>query len=187
MANFLIVYGTTEGQTAKIAKRIGTLVEAQGHTARIWDGKQLPDTALLEGCDAIIIGASVHYWTHPSYIQDFVKHHCEDLQRLPSAFFSVSGSAASPRPEERAQAERLAAEFIRETHWQPNRVATFAGAIPYTHYGLLKRLLMKVIIKRAGGDTDTSRNFEYTDWDAVRRFADDCLALIEQPIGLESG
>ncbi len=70
MAKFLIVYGTTEGQTAKIANRIASLVEAQGHTARIWDGKQIPDAALLEGCDAIIIGASVHYWTHPSYIQD---------------------------------------------------------------------------------------------------------------------
>jgi menaquinone-dependent protoporphyrinogen oxidase len=30
---------------------------------------------------------------------------------------------------------------------------------------------MRLIVGYAGGDTDTTRDYEYTDWDAVERFA----------------
>jgi len=32
---------------------------------------------------------------------------------------------------------------------------------------------MKQIARKAGGDTDTSRDYEYTDWAALRGFAED--------------
>ncbi len=38
---------------------------------------------------------------------------------------------------------------------------------------------------RGHHDTDTSRDHEYTDWDAVDRFVDDCLALL--PAAVTSG
>ena len=31
---------------------------------------------------------------------------------------------------------------------------------------------MKWIVRRAGGDTDTSRDYEYTNWADLRGFAD---------------
>jgi menaquinone-dependent protoporphyrinogen oxidase len=31
---------------------------------------------------------------------------------------------------------------------------------------------MKRIVASAGGDTDTSKDYEYTDWNDVRNFAD---------------
>jgi menaquinone-dependent protoporphyrinogen oxidase len=31
---------------------------------------------------------------------------------------------------------------------------------------------MRLIVGHAGGDTDTSRDYEYTDWEAVTRFAE---------------
>ena len=48
-----------------------------------------------------------------------------------------------------------------------------AGALRYTHYNWLKRWMMKRIVTKAGGNTDTSRDYEYTDWAAVRAFADE--------------
>jgi menaquinone-dependent protoporphyrinogen oxidase len=33
--------------------------------------------------------------------------------------------------------------------------------------------MMKMIVKRGGDDTDTSRNYVYTDWDAVDQFANE--------------
>jgi len=30
-----------------------------------------------------------------------------------------------------------------------------------------------MIVKRGGGDTDTSRNYVYTDWDAIDQFANE--------------
>jgi hypothetical protein len=41
----------------------------------------------------------------------------------------------------------------------------------YTRYGFFVRLVMRLISKMAGGDTDTSRDYEYTDWNAVAEFA----------------
>ena len=35
------------------------------------------------------------------------------------------------------------------------------------------KLVMKRIAKKEGADTDTSRDYEYTDWDAVAEFAKD--------------
>jgi menaquinone-dependent protoporphyrinogen oxidase len=32
---------------------------------------------------------------------------------------------------------------------------------------------MKRITRKAGGDTDTSRDYEYTDWSDLRTFAED--------------
>ena len=34
------------------------------------------------------------------------------------------------------------------------------------------RLLMIIFVGLAGGDTDTSRDYEYTDWSAVEAFAE---------------
>ena len=46
------------------------------------------------------------------------------------------------------------------------------GALPYSKYPAWKRLLMLAFVGLAGGDTDMSRDYEYTDWDGVDRFAD---------------
>jgi menaquinone-dependent protoporphyrinogen oxidase len=42
----------------------------------------------------------------------------------------------------------------------------------YTQYGPLLRWITKVMSKRRGGPTDTSRDHEFTDWKAVDRFAE---------------
>ena len=42
----------------------------------------------------------------------------------------------------------------------------------YTQYGSFKNLVMRWIAKRAGGDTDTTRDREYTDWAALDAFAE---------------
>jgi menaquinone-dependent protoporphyrinogen oxidase len=53
-----------------------------------------------------------------------------------------------------------------------------AGALLYRKYGFLKRWIMKRIVARAGGDTDTSRDYEYTDWNDMRAFAKEFLQLV---------
>jgi menaquinone-dependent protoporphyrinogen oxidase len=46
-----------------------------------------------------------------------------------------------------------------------------AGALPYSKYNFFIRFIMRRIAAQAGGDVDTSRDYEYTDWGAVDRFA----------------
>lgn len=120
----------------------------------------------------MILGASIHYGRHPRYLRALVRRHCAALASRPSAFFSVSLSAGEPGAQPEA-AQRYLETFLHQAGWRPPQIATFAGALQYNRYGMFKRMLMRMIVGLAGGDTDTTRDYEYTDWDAVERFADD--------------
>jgi menaquinone-dependent protoporphyrinogen oxidase len=178
MTKILILYGTTEGHTTKIANHISTVLKAKGHETEVRIGTDLPSDFSLEKFGAIIIGASIHVGKHQSYIGEFVKTHLPLLERIPSAFFLVSLTAGSPKEEDRVPAMHCATKFLREIGWQPRKVGIFAGALQYTQYGFIKRFIMKMIAKRAGGSTDTSRDYEYTNWDSVTRFAEEFSALL---------
>jgi menaquinone-dependent protoporphyrinogen oxidase len=174
MTRILIPYGTTEGLTAKISEYVADVVRGHGHEADALDikGSESPRT---DGYDAVIVGASIHMGKHESYVVDFVRENRDALERVPSAFFSVS-MAAHDNPEE---AEGYIEEFVRETGWRPARIGLFGGALLYTHYGFIKRHLMKKIARDKGNpDTDTSRDYVYTEWDSVQRFVEEFLETL---------
>jgi menaquinone-dependent protoporphyrinogen oxidase len=54
-------------------------------------------------------------------------------------------------------------------------VKPVAGALLYTKYNFIVRFVMKQIVKKKSGSTDTSRDHEYTDWAALDRFVEDLL------------
>jgi menaquinone-dependent protoporphyrinogen oxidase len=54
-----------------------------------------------------------------------------------------------------------------------------AGAVPFTRYGWFKKWVMRRISAKAGGGTDTSRDYEYTDWNDVRAFVNGFAAAHE--------
>jgi menaquinone-dependent protoporphyrinogen oxidase len=169
MARVLIPYGTTEGQTAKIAEVIADVIRGSGHEADAVDIKSLSDT-VPDGYDAVIIGASIHMGKHDKHVVEFVQKNHDTLQRLQAAFFSVSLAAHGDTEE----AEGYVDQFEAETGWRPDRIALFGGALLYTHYGFVKRHMMKKIAKDKPGHLglDTSRDYVYTEWDAVTRFAE---------------
>ena len=57
---------------------------------------------------------------------------------------------------------------------------SFAGAVKYSVYGPIKRRLMIVFVGLGGGNTDTTQDYEYTDWNAVDRFADAFAQRLKQ-------
>jgi menaquinone-dependent protoporphyrinogen oxidase len=167
-----IPYGTTEGQTAKIAEYIADVIRGHGHEAHTADIKRSGNT-VPDGYGAVIVGASIHMGKHDAHVGDFVRKNQVVLKRLPSAFFSVSLAAHG----DTAEAESYVEEFEQDTGWRPATVALFGGALLYTEYGFLKRHVMKKIAGDKPGNlgTDTSRDYVYTEWDGVRRFAEDFL------------
>ena len=176
MAKVLILYGTTEGQTATISEYIAGVARDYGHSADAIDIKEFQDGFSLEEYGAVVVGASIHMGEHEEYVRDFVKRNREALERLPSAFFSVSLTAREHTDEARAQTKEYVDKLIEETGWHPDMVGVFAGALRYTQYGFVKRHLMKKISKDKGSaDTDTSRDYEYTDWNDVRHFGEEFL------------
>lgn len=169
MSKVLITYGTTEGQTAQIAEVLAEVLRDRGHEADHVDVTSLADT-VPDAYDAVLIGASIHVGKHDKHVVKFVKENVETLTRLPSAFFSVSLAAHGDSSE----AEGYVDQFEEETGWRPDKVALFGGALLYTQYGFIKRHMMKKIAKDKPGDLglDLSRDYVYTEWDAVKRFAE---------------
>jgi len=174
MMRVLIAYGTTEGQTARISEYLADVIREHGHEAYAADIKN-SGTSEPDDYDAVIVGASIHMGKHEDYVRDFVRENRDALERLPSAFFSVS-LAAHDNMEE---AEGYIEEFVEETGWRPDMVGLFGGALLYTQYGFIKRFVMKQITRHKGSpDTDTSRDYVYTDWESVKHFAEEFLELV---------
>ncbi|WP_435359331.1 flavodoxin domain-containing protein [Haloarchaeobius sp. DFWS5] len=183
MATILVSYATGEGQTANVAAAIERDLASHGHAVTTVDIAELPPTLDVAAFDAVVVGASIHMGKHQDSVAAFVRANRPALSARPSAFFQVCLSSAVDDDERRREAEGYVESFVAETSWHPDRVASFGGALRYSEYGLLKRVLMKRLAKDATGDIDTSRDYEYTDWDDVDRFADGFATFVEAAPG----
>jgi len=166
----LIVYGSKEGQTAKIAERIAQLLRNQRQQVTAYSVKDEQIDSATDAFDAAIVGGSIHMNRYPTHLREFVTKHRDWLNTVPSAFFTVCMAIQSKNAHEREAARKYGERFIETTHWHPALIDTFAGAVKYTQYDFVTRFIMKMITKREGGSTDTRHDHEYTDWDAVARF-----------------
>jgi menaquinone-dependent protoporphyrinogen oxidase len=177
MSTIAILYETKYGQTEKIASYVAERVRSRGHDAVLSRVSSL-SARDRTSADAFIVLAPIYLGKHPSAVRDFIVEHGPALGARPSAFFSVSGSAASSSASERDAARRLADDFVFATRWRPKVIACFGGAIAYPRYNLLVRFLMKRITKKQGGSTDTSRIHELTNWADVDRATLELLSLL---------
>lgn len=179
----IVIFGTVEGHTRKIARNISATVQSQGHQATVFDAGDLGDVN-LDIADAVIVCAPVHMGQYPSAIAHWLSSHAGDLDKLPGAFVSVSLASASPFPEEHSEIRKLTEAFFERTGWHPRLVHQAAGALRYPRYDFLKRLLMKHIAYREGGSTDVTKDHEFTNWNAlsafVASFVDECGATPEK-------
>lgn len=182
--NILAVYGTNYGQAEAVLRRIAAALEARGHTVHVHKGDALPAGLAVDGHDAVVIAASIVMGKHQAYIRRFVEQHRAALQARPGAFVSVNGAAPESDPAWRAEAQGYVDQFLRETGWQPRWTAAFSGALRFPRYGFVTRLIMRLISRQHGGPTDTAQEYEFTDWQAVDRFAAAVAAgLAGEPAG----
>ncbi|OLZ41587.1 protoporphyrinogen oxidase [Natrinema saccharevitans] len=186
MSSILVCYGTGEGQTATVADRIVDVLADRGHDATALDAADLPPAFDLEAFDAVLVGASIHVGKHQPAVREFVSANRDALAARPTGFFQLSLSSAVTDEARRADAAGYVDAFLEETGWRPDRIARFGGALRYSKYGFLKRVVMKRIAREATGDTDASRDYEYTDWHEVEAFAADFAAFVEGRLGARS-
>jgi menaquinone-dependent protoporphyrinogen oxidase len=176
-----VFYATREGQTRRIAEHLASALRDRGCAVDVMnvDGGLPPGLDVSRYAGAVV-AASIHTGRHQRAMVEFVRKHRAALQALPTTFLSVSLSQAgvedanaSPERKARAAAEvrKTIDRFLRTTGWQPTRVHPVAGALLYRQYAPWLRLVMRFISGMAGASTDTTRDHEYTDWQAVSRFA----------------
>jgi menaquinone-dependent protoporphyrinogen oxidase len=168
----LLVYGTTEGQTQKISRFVADHLVRQGHQTLVTNAIEPTSAADPRDFDAVMIAASLHAGRYQSAVIHYVREHLAAIDARPNAFLSVSLAAAGDDEDDIEGLKKCVASFTHETGWTPKRIHHVAGAFRYTSYDFLKRWAMKYIAYRKGAPTDTSRDYELTDWDDLGRFAD---------------
>ena len=171
MARILVLYGTTEGQTAKVARFLGDAFRSDGVSADVIDART--DCPWPDSYDAVIVAASVHAGGYQRTVRRWVYEHAPVLNRKPTAFVSVCLGVLQREPKVERELATIVDRFLTATGWRPGTTKLVAGALPYSRYNWLKRWVMVRIVRKAGGDIDTSRDYEYTDWADLRNFAEE--------------
>jgi menaquinone-dependent protoporphyrinogen oxidase len=188
----LILYATRQGQTRRIAEHIAAGLGAQHIDVELHDVKTPLVPIDWSRYDWACLAASVHVGHHESEMIAFVKRHRHALEQRQAVFVSVTLSEAGAedaqqpqaiREQAAADAQRMIDVFIQDTGWTPARVLPVAGALAYSQYNFLIRFVMKRIARKAGAPTDTSRDYEFTDWATLDRFVTDAAHAAGSRVG----
>lgn len=167
--SLLLVYASTYGQTEAIVRRIAVVAGGQGATVTLVAADRLRGRLEIAPGSLVVIAGSVKWGRHQRSIVRFVRRHRDALTAADTVFVSVSGAASAPAGL--AQAREYADKFVADTGWTPGATALFAGGMAFSRMNWLMRRIMIVSDRRAGRMRDPSRDYDYTDWDEVDRFA----------------
>lgn len=173
----LVLYATVEGHSRKVATRIAEHLEDRNYITLIGDVRE-PGFTVPGTFDAVFICAPVHVGRYPEPIARFIEDWKDALDLVPTGFVSISLSIDSHDPKERAEAQTFPEKLSMRTGFFASHVHHAAGALKYLEYDYFKRCLMRQIAEKEGGPVDMSRDYEFTDWDALEGFVDDVIAEI---------
>ena len=166
----LIIYSSTDGQTKKICSFIIKYLKN-----KIFFDLVTIDEAFslnLKNYEKIIIGASIRYGRYNSKLFKLVNKNLNILENKDCSFFSVNVVARKPEkntPETNPYIEK----FLLNSKWKPKKISVFAGKVDYPNYNFLNKIIIRFIMYITKGPTDTSQSYEFTDWDKVRKFAEE--------------
>jgi menaquinone-dependent protoporphyrinogen oxidase len=176
-----VFFATREGHTRKVAERIAANLRSQGLDVDLMDVRTHQTGLDWSQYETAWVAASVHAGQHEREMVRFVRKHRTQLEPLNAVFVSVSLSqagaedvtgTAARREASAADVRRMIDVFVRKTEWHPARIMPVAGALAYSRYNMLVRFVMKRIARSQGAPTDTSRDYEFTNWETLDRFVD---------------
>lgn len=173
----LILFSSRDGQTREIASYIANTIK--GRTASdVINILRAQDIDWAQ-YDRVLIGASVRYGHFHPAVAKFVKVNQAALQQRVSGFFSVNLTARKA-DKRTPQTNAYTRKFLLHSPWQPDCCAVFAGALRYPRYSWFDRVMIQLIMRMTGGETDATKEVEYTDWQQVRRFADEFAQTVSK-------
>ncbi|MGL6315190.1 menaquinone-dependent protoporphyrinogen IX dehydrogenase [Vibrio sp. WXL103] len=170
MEKALLLYSSREGQTKKIINHIASRLE--GVECEVVDLHQSLGLD-IENYDRVLIGASIRYGHLNKKLYRFVSANKECLTRKNAAFFCVNLTARKEdQGKDTPEGSVYIKTFLKKSTWQPSLIGVFAGALYYPRYNWIDRNMIKLIMTLTGGETDTSKEVEYTNWQKVDKFAE---------------
>lgn len=169
MNKALFLYSSREGQTKKILLYIEkALPDFECEILDLHEDNEID----FSRYDKVLIGASIRYGKLNKKLYQFVTKYQQQLKERQAAFFCVNLTA---RKEEQGkdtpQGSVYVQKFLKLSPWQPSLIGVFAGALYYPRYSWFDRTMIKFIMSMTGGETDTNKEVEYTNWEKVTVFA----------------
>lgn len=161
----IILYSTHDGQTKKIAEYLAQNLDKGAEVVNLTELTQN-----LADFDRIIIGASIRYGRFDKNLYKFIEKHTALLQTKLGYFYGVNltaRKAGKDTPETNVYVRK----FLATIHWKPTDSAVFAGALFYPRYKWIDRIMIQFIMKITGGETDPTKEIEFTNWESVKNFA----------------
>jgi len=173
MSHTLLIYSTNDGQTKKICKAIEAQLTQDSVSCISLEQAQAVDWSSI---DKVIIGASIRYGHFNKALDKFLTRFKTEIEQRPNGFFCVNLTARKAE-KNTPKTNAYMVKFLTDSPWQPQLQAVFAGALLYSKYGWADKFMIRLIMKITGGETDTSKDIEYTDWDKVTAFAQEIKHL----------
>ena len=166
MKKILLTYSTVDGHTKTICEKILSYSE----TSQV-DILPIDSSINIKDYDTVVIGASIRYGKYREEIFKFIKENEELLNSKDNAFFSVN-VVARKENKNKPETNPYLIKFLNKISWQPKILDVFAGKIDYPKYKFLDKYAIKFIMWITRGPTDTSKVYEFTDWNRVKSFAE---------------
>lgn len=173
MARVLVAYASKEGHTEHIAHHVARKLEDLRQVTRLINLTSHEGEAGADDYDASIIAGSIHRGGFAAELTSFLMRHGPAIRAHPSAFLTVSLSAASHDADELAGLAEIADRFLFEAGWQPDFVEHVAGAVHDRQLNLIEKVVMHSVVRQHGQELEGSGNTDFTDWRQVDRFVKD--------------
>jgi menaquinone-dependent protoporphyrinogen oxidase len=179
-----ILFSTTEGHAQKLAQFAAARLANLGHEVCVCDAAK-SDQPDLAGFHAALLIASVHVAHYRHSFVAFARKYHDALNAIPTAFVSVSLSAAGDNPADRAGLRDCIERLRRDTAWHPGAVHHAAGAMLFNAYGFFTKVAIKLIARKRGRVVNTSEDYDLTDYAALQAFIDGFAANAVSSAGNE--
>ncbi len=180
LSRVLVIYATASGHTRKVASALAETLRTDGIDVDVVNAREKLNPSPLD-YSGVIVAAPVRGGRYARAVRRWVAGHANELRTRPTAFVSVCLGVLERNRKTDQVLDTILHNFFKDTGWQPAVVKIVAGALPYTKYNWITRWMMRRIVARAHGDTDTSRDYEYTDWEDLRSFGTDFARRLANP------
>lgn len=157
----LLTYASRTSSTAEVAEAISDVLTTRGFAVEVKPVRQKPS---LDGYHGVILGSAIRMGAWLPEMLDFIRTNQAQLQRLPTAIFTVH-ILNTGKDEASRTAKHTYTDPVRKLI-TPVDEAFFAGRIDLDKLSFLDRVLTRIMVGEA-----SPKIGDYREWEKIRTWA----------------
>lgn len=167
MNKVLIIFASRNGHTKTIANDIAIILEQNEKTVELCNIDATSPMRELKSYKHILVMSPVYNKKFMHKVVDFVANNHDELNKVSSILVGVCLSVIKSKK----QNEHYINNFLKRTRWNPNEIFILAGRLYYQDYGILEKILLKIMMFMYGEKTKTTEPIIFTDYQEVEKIA----------------